>query len=196
VQRMFPDWSQLKIAIIHGVTLAASCVISYWLITRILGHSIAVSRDDDFLGGMWATIATLFVYRFSYEQSIGAALSRMTSTAVSFVLCLGYLLMFPFHLWGLAALIGIGTVTVSLMRRPDDIVTTGITTTVVMVVAAISPRQAWIQPVLRMVDTIIGVSVGVVAAWLSLRALRFSALPKSRTDPAVSAEGSSLISRV
>ena len=95
----------------------------------------------------------------------------MTSTAVSFVLCLVYLLMFPFHLWGLAALIGIGTMTMSLIGRSDDIVTTGITTTVVMVVAAISPRQAWIQPVLRMLDTIVGVSVGVVAAWLSLRAL-------------------------
>jgi hypothetical protein len=55
----------------------------------------------------------------------------MTSTAVSFVLCLVYLLMFPFHLWGLAALIGIGTVMMSLIGRPDDIVTTGITTAVV-----------------------------------------------------------------
>ena len=97
VQIVVPDWIQTKIAIIHGAALAASCVISYWLITHILGHSTAVSRDDDFLGGMWATIATLFVYRFSYEQSIGAALSRMTSTAVSFGLCLVYLMMFPFH---------------------------------------------------------------------------------------------------
>jgi hypothetical protein len=169
---MFPDWRQTKIAIIHGVTLAASCAISYWLITQILSRSIAVSRDDEFLGGMWATVATLFVYRFSYEQSIGAALSRMTATAVSFALCLIYLLMFPFHLWGMAVLIGIGTVTMSLIGRPDDIVTTGITTAVVMVVAGISPRQAWIQPVLRLVDTIVGVGVGVVAAWLSLRALR------------------------
>jgi uncharacterized membrane protein YgaE (UPF0421/DUF939 family) len=179
VHRMFPEWRQAKIAIIHGVTLAASCVISYWLITHVLGHSIAVSRDDELLGGMWATIATLFVYRFSYEQSIGAALSRMTSTAVSFVLCLIYLLLFPFHLWGLAVLIGIGTVTMSLIGRPDDIITTGITTAVVMVVAAISPRQAWLQPVLRMVDTLVGVSVGVVAAWLSLRAARPSVLSKS-----------------
>jgi len=104
--------------------------------------------------------------------------------------------MFPFHLWGLAALIGIGTMTMSLIGRSDDIVTTGITTTVVMVVAAISPRQAWIQPVLRMLDTIVGVSVGVVAAWLSLRALRPSPLSESRTDPASAAGGSGLMSRV
>jgi uncharacterized membrane protein YccC len=196
VYRMFPDWRQTKIAIIHGVILAASCAISYWLITHILGHSIAVSRDDELLGGMWATIATLFVYRFSYEQSIGAAVSRMTSTAVSFILCLVYLLMFPFHLWGLAALIGIGTVMMSLIGRPDDIVTTGITTAVVMVVAAISPQEAWIQPILRMVDTIVGVSVGVVAAWLSLRTARPSILAESRTDAAASTGGTGLVSRV
>jgi uncharacterized membrane protein YgaE (UPF0421/DUF939 family) len=118
---------------------------------------------------MWAAVATLFVYRFGYEQNIGAALSRVASTAVSFVLCLVYLMLFPFHLWGLAVLIGIGAVTMSMMGRPDDTITTGITTVVVMVVASISPRQAWMQPVLRMVDTIVGVGVGVVAAWLTLR---------------------------
>src|SRR5580700_760868 len=120
---MFSRLRQTKIAVVHGFILSVSCMISYWLITHILSHSITVSRDDDFLGGMWATIATLFVYRISYEQSTEAALSRITSTAVSFILCLVYLLMFPFHLWGLAALIGIGTVTMSLIGRSDDIVT-------------------------------------------------------------------------
>jgi uncharacterized membrane protein YoaK (UPF0700 family) len=80
-----------------------------------------------------------------------------------------YLLFFPFHLWGLATLIGVGSVAVSLLRRPDDIITTGITTAVVMVVAAISPDHAWKQPILRVVDTIVGVAVGVAGAWISLR---------------------------
>jgi uncharacterized YccA/Bax inhibitor family protein len=57
----------------------------------------------------------------------------------------------------------------SLLGRPDDVITTGITTAVVMVVAAISPNHAWMQPILRMVDTIVGVAVGVVGAWLSLK---------------------------
>jgi uncharacterized YccA/Bax inhibitor family protein len=55
----------------------------------------------------------------------------------------------------------------SLLDRPDDIITTGITTAVVMVVAAISPNHAWKQPILRMVDTIVGVAVGVVGARIS-----------------------------
>ena len=50
VQKMFPGWCQTKIAIIHGVALSASCVVSYWLITHIFGRSIAVSRERRFSG--------------------------------------------------------------------------------------------------------------------------------------------------
>jgi uncharacterized membrane protein YccC len=144
-------------------------VISFWLVTHLLTRMIGVSREDDLHGGMWAAIATLFVCRFSYEESIGAAVSRMASTSVSFVLCLIYLLLFPFHLWGLAVLVGISAVATSIMGRPDDMVTAGITTVVLLALAAISPRHAWKQPILRLVDTIVGVAVGVLAAWLSLR---------------------------
>jgi uncharacterized membrane protein YgaE (UPF0421/DUF939 family) len=166
---MFTNWRLTQTAVIHAVTLSVSCVISYWLITHLLARVFSVSRDDDLLGGMWAAVATIFVYRFSYEQSISAALARMAATSVSFALCLIYLLALPFHLWGMAVLIGISAVAMSLIQRPDDIVTTAITTVVVMVVAAISPRHAWMQPLLRLLDTIVGVGVGVVAAWFSLR---------------------------
>jgi uncharacterized membrane protein YccC len=93
-------------------------------------------------------------------------LSRMLATLLSFALCFIYLLFFPFHLWGLAALIVVGVVAMSLLGRSDDIITTGITTAVVMVVAAISPDHAWKQPI-RLVDTIVGVAVGVAGAWFS-----------------------------
>jgi uncharacterized membrane protein YccC len=159
-------------------------VISFWLITHLLSRAFAVSRDDDLLGGMWAAVATIFVYRLSYEQSIGAALARMAATSVSFVLCLIYLMVFPFHLWGMAALIGLSAVAMSLIRRPDDIITTAITTVVVMVVAAISPRNAWMQPVLRLIDTLVGVGVGGVVAWFSLHAVAPWSLAKRPINPA------------
>jgi multisubunit Na+/H+ antiporter MnhB subunit len=61
---------------------------------------------------------------------------------------------------------------VRLGGRPGDAVTAGITTAVVMVVAAVSPQHAWQQPILRFADTVIGVAVGVAAAWLGLSVLR------------------------
>src|SRR6201997_2635897 len=105
-----------------GCALAISCFISYALITHILARAYFVSRDDDLLGGMWAVAATIFVYRESYQKSVGAALSRMAATSLSFVLCLAYLLIFPFHAWGMAALIGIGTIALSLLGRSEDII--------------------------------------------------------------------------
>jgi threonine/homoserine efflux transporter RhtA len=147
-------------------------MITYWLITRVLAHMLSVSRDDDLLGGMWAVVATVFVYRYIYEESVGAALSRMGATSLSFALCFIYLLFFPFHFWGMAMRIAIGAVAMSLLGRPDDVVTTGITTAVVMVVGAISPDQAWKEPILRMVDTIAGVAERVLGAWISLQPSR------------------------
>ena len=60
----------------------------------------------------------------------------MAATFVSSVLCLIYLAFLPFHVWALAVLVGASALTVMLLGRLCDAVTAGITTTVVMVVAA------------------------------------------------------------
>jgi hypothetical protein len=143
-----------------GLTLAA--VASYELTTRILTSAIS-SRDDQMLGGMWSVVATMFVIRERYRQSVSAALSRTAATSVSFVLCLGYLLLFPFSSWGMAILIGIGAVILIMINLPGDVITASITTAVVMVVAGISPQHAWRQPILRLFDTLIGIAVGIAA---------------------------------
>jgi hypothetical protein len=70
---------------LHGLTLS---IFIYWLITRMLAHMLSVSRDEDMLEGMWAVVATVFVYRYSYEESVGAALSRMGATSLSFAFVL------------------------------------------------------------------------------------------------------------
>src|SRR4029077_6335474 len=162
--------SQIAAVFFNGAMTFALCGLSYWLITHLLARVFSVSQADDLLGGMWAVVAMVFVFRNSYEQSVRAALLRMSATSLSFVLCFIYLLLFPFHFLGMAALVGIGAVVLFLLRRPDDIIPTGITTTVVMVVAAMSPSHAWHQPILRMIDTVVGVVVGLVGAWMSLMA--------------------------
>ncbi len=166
-QKQYGKAISMSQAVGPGCALAISCFVSYAVITHILTRAF-VSRGDDLLGGMWAVAATIFVYRESYQQSVRAALSRMAATLLSFVLCLIYLLLFPFSPWGMAALIGIGAIILTLLGRSEDIITTGITTAVVMVVAGISPRHAWQQPILRLVDTAVGIGVGIAAAWISL----------------------------
>ena len=149
-----------------GAGLAFAALVSYELATRILTSAIS-SRDDQLLGGMWSVVATVFVCRESYKDSVRSALSRIAATSLSFMLCLGYLLLFPFSSWGMAILIAIGAVLLIIIGRPGEVITTSITTTVVMVVAGISPQHAWRQPILRLVDTLIGIAVGITAAWIA-----------------------------
>ena len=145
--------------IIYALKMAIACAISYWIITY--GLAPLGNKADDFLGGMWAVVATVFVFRDTHTNSMSAGLARLIATCVSFALCLLYLLLFPFQPVGMAALIGVGTLVMMVLGRREDIVTTGITTTVVMVVAAMSPQDAWQQPLLRLVDTVVGVAVGI-----------------------------------
>jgi uncharacterized membrane protein YccC len=170
--RALPAWAQVRAVTADSVLLGASCLISYWLTARILSLAYSVSAADDALGGMWAVIATVFVVRDSYDKTLAAALSRTVATLVSFALCLAYLAVLPFHLWGLAVLVGLSVLVTTMIGRPGDAITAAITTTVVLVVAELSPHDAWQQPILRLGDTAIGVAVGLAAAWLARRVNR------------------------
>lgn len=163
--------ADVSVAILDCGVLAIASLLAYWLVTYGLSRIRSVSRADGLLGGLWAVIATVFVCRFSYHQSATAAVSRVAATSVSFALCLIYLIFLPFHAWALAVLIGLSALVVTLIGRPGDAITAGITTAVVMVAAAVSPHDAWQQPILRLADTIIGVAVGVAAAWVGLRVI-------------------------
>jgi uncharacterized membrane protein YccC len=150
--------------VVYALNMAIACLASYWIMTHILSR--IVDRPSDFLGGMWAMAATVFVFRESRARSLSAGIARLIATCVSFALCLLYLWFFPFTPVGMAALIGFGAVAMALLGRRDDIVTAGITTAVVMVVAAMSPEDAWHQPLLRLADTVVGIAVGVACRWV------------------------------
>jgi uncharacterized membrane protein YccC len=116
------EWLAAK-DVIFAVEMTIACAISYWVITS--GLARFVDKPSDFLGGMWAVVATVFVFRDTSSNSVHAGLARLIATCVSFCLCLFYLLLLPFHAIGLAALIGIGTVVMMLLDRREDIITKG-----------------------------------------------------------------------
>ena len=70
----------------HGVALGVCCFLSYKIIIGLITLLRFVPRDDELLGGMWAVVATIFVFRYSYEESVHAALSRISATIFSFAL--------------------------------------------------------------------------------------------------------------
>ena len=97
--RALPLRTGLRAAVADSVLLAVACLVSYLLTTRALSLVYSVSKSDDALGGLWAVVATVFLFRDSYDKSLGAAVSRMSATLVSFVLCLAYLAWLPFSPW-------------------------------------------------------------------------------------------------
>src|SRR5271167_1236912 len=118
---------------IYAFNMAVACAISYFLTTEFLGSFI--DHTNSLLGGMWAAVATVFVFRPTREGSIAAGISRLSATCVSFILCFLYIALFSVNAIGIGFVVGLGTIIMTLLGRRDDIVTTGITTIVVLVVA-------------------------------------------------------------
>jgi uncharacterized membrane protein YccC len=167
-----PQPARTASIVFNATILSLGPLASYVLVTNVLTHLYFISKADAVLGGMWAVIATIFVNRASYRESMTAVVSRVAATAVSFVICLIYLAFLPFQLWALALLIGVSVLVAALIRRPQDAATAAITTTVILIVAAITPADAWSQPILRLADTVIGVGIGLVTAWIDQRLVR------------------------
>ena len=78
--------------------------------------------------------------------------SGLIATRVSFALCQTYLLIFPFTPLGMAALLGLGALVMAALGRRADI-------------AVMNPETAWRQPMLRLIDSVFGIAVGVVCKW-------------------------------
>ncbi|HEX6555914.1 MAG TPA: FUSC family protein [Ktedonobacteraceae bacterium] len=154
-----------KADVVYALSLTIASLIAYVITYYVLEPF--VNQPNDLLGGMWATVATVFVLREARNLSLRAGLGRLFATCVSGVLTFVYLLLLPFSPVGMAVLIGLGTIIVMLLGRREDVVTTGITTTVIMVVAGLGPASlGWTIPPLRLLDTVIGIVVGVGCWWI------------------------------
>jgi uncharacterized membrane protein YgaE (UPF0421/DUF939 family) len=173
--------------LIYTFSMAVACAISYVLVTELLGKF--VDQTNTLLGGMWAAIATVFVFRETREGSLSAGIERLIATCVSFVLCFIYIALFRINAAGMGLVIGFGTIVVMMLGRRDDIVTTGITTAVVLVVAAIDPKHALEQPPLRLLDTVVGVAVGVLLKWVASYAVTRAGLISVSNEPVGSNAG-------
>jgi fusaric acid resistance family protein len=150
-----------------AVALALACLASFSLARYASAHIHSLSRGDDLIAGLWAVIATAFVFRTTENESVTAAKTRLAATAMSFALCFAYLLILPFHAWGMAVLIAVGAFVLISLGQAGDVGVAAITTAAVTVIAAISSHSAWQQPLIGAVATTAGISIGLLASWLA-----------------------------
>lgn len=151
-----------------SVVLAIACAVTYLVLVDGVGPILSETRESREIGAMWAVVSTIFVFRVSVSEGLGDARTRLSATVMSLVVCLVYLLIFPVTAIGIGVVIGVGSLLAAALGRPQDAVLTGITSTVVLVVADLGSSSArWVQPVLRLLDTGVGIAVGLAAAALA-----------------------------
>jgi uncharacterized membrane protein YccC len=154
-------------AVLQSVTLALACLASYSLVRYASAHIQSLSHGDDQVAGLWAVIATAFVFRASEDESVTAAKTRVAATALSFALCFVYLLFLPSQTWGLPVLVGLSTFLLISLGQSGDVGVAAITIGAVMVISALGPHDPWKQPLIGAVATAVGIAVGVAASWLA-----------------------------
>jgi uncharacterized membrane protein YccC len=148
----------------YAVDLAIACLITYWVTVFALPRLVGWPSTP--VGVLWAVISTVFVYKDTRANTLSAAIARLIATFASFVLCLAYLWLLPATTIGMAALIAIGVLLMIFIGRRDETNLTAITIAVILIVAASDPQEARLQPLLRLIDTILGVTVGIACKWL------------------------------
>ena len=153
--------SNREVAYAAGMGIA--CLVTYWVMISLLpgltgtcGTPVAI---------IWAVISAAFVYKDTRSHSMSAGISRLIGTLISVVLCSAFLALFRPSPVGMAILIAIGTIATIWLDRSGEIGVTAITTAVVLVVSTSDPQKAWQQPLLRLLDTVVGIIVGVVCKW-------------------------------
>ena len=151
--------------IAYSIAMPLACLISYWIMTRLLNP--VVGRDDTLLGGMWAAVAAAFVFRDTWSAALSASMGRLIATFASCVLCLALMLLARPTPLGMAVILAVGTLLLIAMNLRDDVITMAITSIVIMVVAIISPEDGPMQPVLRFIDTVVGIAVGLACHWVA-----------------------------
>src|SRR5262245_46584160 len=70
----------------YALGMVIACLISYSISTSVL--SPFANESTALVGGMWATVATIVVFRETRLESRSAGISRLIGTFVSIALCL------------------------------------------------------------------------------------------------------------
>jgi uncharacterized membrane protein YccC len=161
-----------------SVALGLSALASYWFVAHVANPINQVTATGDTIGALWAAISTVFVFRHSLDESSSAALSRVSGTLVSFVLCEIYLLLFTFHLWSIAVLVALGAFILAMAGRDQDTMPASLATLVVLVIVGLDPHHAAQQPLMRLFDTAIGVAIGLAAVWGAGRGIELATRPR------------------
>lgn len=145
--------------------LGATCVLVFWLTWNVIGSIAQESTQSRAVGTIWAVVSTIFVFHDTAADRRQLLERRIAATLLAFALCELYLLVLPFSIWGLGVMVALSGIAATLIGRPGDAGTAAITTAVILIASSLTqPNLVLFQPLLRLIDTILGAGINVLVA--------------------------------
>ncbi|WP_211829337.1 FUSC family protein [Kistimonas asteriae] len=154
-------------------TIRFTCIA---FIAYIAGYSFTRLWHEPtaMVGGLWAVISGLIVSEpATVKESIDTARTRVTGSAIGCLFGAVYLLLFSFNPFSYALFIGIASLLCYLLNYGQHVKLAAITMSVVIVVSSVSEINPVKNAILRLIESCIGVGVGVLVSWLLDKTIRY-----------------------
>ncbi len=147
-------------------TLRFTC-IAFFAYLAGYGFTWLWHEPTAMVGGLWAVISGLIVSEpATVKESIATARTRVTGSAIGCLFGAVYLLLFSFNPFTYALFIGIASLLCYLLNYGQHVKLAAITMSVVIVVSSVSQINPVKNALLRLIESCIGVGVGVLVSWL------------------------------
>lgn len=121
------------------------------------------------VGGLWAVISAIIVLEATQKETFTSAKNRLIGTFIGAFVSGIYLYFFSFSIFGYIIAVAVGALICFLFDLQKSIKLTGITISVIMIVATIEEGiHPFLNASLRFAESAIGAGIAVLVAILAL----------------------------
>lgn len=121
------------------------------------------------VGGLWAVISAIIVLEATHKETFTSAKNRLVGTFIGAFVSGIYLYFFSFSIFGFIIAVAVGALICFLFDLQKSVKLTGITISVIMIVATIEKGiHPFLNAGLRFAESAIGTGIAVLVALLAL----------------------------
>lgn len=127
------------------------------------------------VGGLWAVISAIIVLEATHKETFTSAKNRLIGTFIGAIVSGVYLYFFTFSILGFIIAVAVGTLICFLFGLQKSVKLTGITISVIMIVATVEKGiHPFLNAGLRFAESAIGTGIAVLVALLALSVENYS----------------------
>ena len=160
----------LKLVRACSLLLACQTVLAV-VIAYLLGFGLnqLFHLGNSVIGGLWCAISGILMIQTLMQESFKMGWSRLWGSLVGGIISAIVATFTGYHIWSLCVCIFLTVVAVKLCRIQSTLRIAGITVVVVMIIGMATPNvPAWQNSLMRVVESAMGITVGISIVWLCL----------------------------